>query len=108
MVVEMEHVATVDRTAADERNLRRSEEVETLDAELAAILVDLEARARYGKIEGLALPLLKRAKDVNQRVQSLLPRLDTRVAPRMASDADRLAAQLNTVERALTELSSQR
>jgi hypothetical protein len=82
------------------------DDLEALDAELAAILVDLEARAKYSKVEGAALPLLAHAKEVSEALQARLTSVEPRRRAWLASEAARLDGQLHTIERAFGELRS--
>ena len=81
------------------------ERLDELEAELVAILVDLEARARFGKVEGAARPLLAHAKDVSRRLEQLVAQADDPARRRFAADLARLRGQLATVEHALAALS---
>jgi len=80
------------------------DDIERMDAELAAILVDLEARAKYGKIEGVALPLLDRAKSLTRRLEQRLMSESADTCRQLGPEITRLVGQLKTVELALTVL----
>jgi hypothetical protein len=82
------------------------DDLEALDAELAAILVDLEARAKYSKVEGAAIPLLDHAKEVSEALQARLASVEPRRRTWLAAEAARLDGQLHTIERAFGELRS--
>lgn len=82
----------------------RQDEIETMEAELAAILVDLEARAKYGKIEGVAVPLLVHAKSVNDRIRNQLASASVDTRARFGPKFDRLNGQLRAVALALAAL----
>ena len=47
-------------------------EIESRQAILRAVLVDLEARAKYAKVEGAAVPLLMHAKTLTDDLQRRL------------------------------------
>lgn len=79
-------------------------EIETMEAELAAMLVDLEARAKYGKIEGVAVPLLVHAKSVNDQIRNRLAAGSADTRARLGPKFARLNGQLRTVALALAEL----
>ena len=80
------------------------DEIESMEAQLGAILVDLEARAKYGKIEGLAVPLLVRAKSVKDSIAQRLASASDDTRKRYGADCARLTGQLRTVALALAYL----
>ena len=79
-------------------------EIETLEAELRAILVDLELRAKYGKIEGAAMPLLVHAKTVNDEIVRRLTLASGATRERFAPGFAYLTGQLRTIALALAYL----
>ena len=82
----------------------RLDDIETMEAELAAILVDLEARAKYGKFEGVAVPLLVHAKAVNEQIGKRLASGSADTRARFGPKCLRLNGQLRAVALAFAAL----
>ena len=81
-----------------------NDEIESMEAELSAMLVDLEARAKYGKIEGAAVPLLVRAKTVRDLIGQRLASASDGTRKRFGAEFSHLTGQLRTVAIALAYL----
>lgn len=79
-------------------------EIEIMEAELRAILVDLEARAKYGKMEGVAVPLLVHAKTVNDDIRRRLTFASGATRERFEPGFAHLTGQLGTIALALAYL----
>ena len=99
------HVITAEplrrfRRAADPQLAKPCfDDLDALDAELSALVVDLEARARYGKLEGLAMPLLAHARDASQRFSRAAHSCDDGLRQRFEPAADRIRARLGELQR---------
>ena len=84
------------------------DDADALAAELSAVLVDLAARARYGKVEGAALPLLAHAHALCEQLDGLLDGLldgaDPRVGAKFGPQLRALRERLTAVDAAFTRL----
>ena len=80
------------------------EELDQFEAELSAIVVDLSARARYGKVEGVALPLLEHAQGVSARFTDRLRDADGALHDRFDERARTLGARLEDLRRTFASL----
>lgn len=102
--VQLNPDATATRTyvSASPREADELSELEALNAELQAIVVDLEARAKYGRVEGVALPLLDHAQGLVRRLQRITAEV---VQPRaLAAEISRSTAQLVALQLAFDAL----
>ena len=80
------------------------DDADALAAELSAVLVDLAARARYGKVEGPALPLLAHAHALCEQLDGLLDGADARVRAKFGPQLRALRERLTAVDAAFTRL----
>jgi len=82
----------------------RDADIESTQAILRAILVDLEARAKYAKVEGAAVPLLIQAKSLNDDLRELLEAIPVTSRSRFEPGYTLLNGQLKTVALAFAHL----
>jgi hypothetical protein len=80
------------------------EAIDSTAAELSALVVDLAARARHRKLEGLALPLLRHARTVRDRLDDLVERADAGLEARFAPQARELGVRLDAIDRTIAYL----
>jgi len=79
-------------------------EIESRQAILRAVLVDLEARAKYAKVEGAAVPLLIHAKTLNDELRRLLASATLHTRSRFEPGFRVLNGQLRVVALAFSHL----
>jgi hypothetical protein len=79
-------------------------EIESRQAILRAVLVDLEARAKYAKVEGAAVPLLIQAKTLDGELRRLLASTTSHTRDRFEPGFRLLDGQLKVVALAFSHL----
>ena len=79
-------------------------EIESRQAILRAVLVDLEARAKYAKVEGAAVPLLIHAKTLNDDLQRRLASIPSHTRTRFEPGFRLLNGQLRALALAFSHL----
>jgi hypothetical protein len=95
---------TDQRSSAHAFPSARSADIESREAVLRAILVDLEARAKYAKLEGVAVPLLIQAKSLNDELRELLESVPSATRSRFEPGFRLLHGQLRAVAMAFAHL----